>query len=100
MSSHSLEIEIGRHKKPKLRIEQRLCSHCNMGEIEDEFHFLLNCPKYLPIRNVLLRKVSSLYDSFDSLTSVEKFTFMLNSKDPFVNNWLAKVLKYMFCLRD
>ena len=68
----------------------------NRFEIEDEFHFLLNCPKYLPIRNVLLGKVSSLYDSFDSLTSVEKFTFMLNSKDPFVNNWLAKALKSFF----
>ena len=71
-----------------------------MGEIEDEFHFLLICPKYLSIRNVLLKKVSSLYDNLDSFTPLGKFTFMLNSKDQFVNNWLAKAIKCMFCLRD
>ena len=26
--------------------EERICMHCNMSKIEDEFHFLLECPLY------------------------------------------------------
>ena len=46
MSSHSLEIEIGRHKNPKVPVDQRICNKCVLNVIEDEFHFLVICPKY------------------------------------------------------
>ena len=47
-SSHSLFIENGRYEnKPR---EQRICQLCNMNKIENEFHFLLVCPKYRELR--------------------------------------------------
>ena len=43
--SHTLEIELGRHKGTLL--SQRICEYCELRGstcIEDEFHLVLNCP--------------------------------------------------------
>ena len=42
ISSHQLEIECGRYRK--IPASQRICKLCNL-EVEDELHFLLECPK-------------------------------------------------------
>ena len=46
LSSHKLRIETGRHCKPKLLEYDRICQYCGLNEIEDECHFLLQCPYY------------------------------------------------------
>ena len=43
-SDHTLEIEKGRHRK--MERSDRLCKQCNVGTIETEAHFLLECRKY------------------------------------------------------
>ena len=43
-SSHTLEIERGRHTKPKTLVAERLCHLCRV--VEDEIHFLISCPLY------------------------------------------------------
>ena len=43
ISDHSSMIEKGRHHGV-LR-EDRICKQCDIGCVEDEFHFLLVCPK-------------------------------------------------------
>ena len=49
VSSHRLEIEVGRWTKPnKTPIENRKCRIC--GTVEDEFHFLFECPLYIDLR--------------------------------------------------
>ena len=50
-SSHTLEIELGRHKGTLF--SQRICEYCELRGstcIEDEFHLVLNCPMYGEIR--------------------------------------------------
>ena len=47
-SSHSLMIETGRYENTPR--EQRICQFCNMGKVEDEYHFLLVCPNYRDLR--------------------------------------------------
>ena len=42
MSAHRLAIETGRHVKPKISKEERICKNCALEEVEDESHFLLN----------------------------------------------------------
>ena len=42
-SCHSLAIETGRHRKPPIPPEQRLCVYCNSGKVDDEVHFLIEC---------------------------------------------------------
>lgn len=52
-SSHRLEIESGRwHKPVKTPIENRKCKHCKI--VENEFHFLFECPIYTDLRHQYL----------------------------------------------
>ena len=49
-SDHPLEIERGRYrgnKKPPR--EERICTTCDLRAMEDEKHFLLDCPAYLDL---------------------------------------------------
>ena len=55
ISSHKLRIETGRYDK--LPRDQRLCSLCNCNKIEDETHFLLDCPSYSSIRDRFFSKI-------------------------------------------
>ena len=48
LSSHCLEIERGRHRN--IPRNDRLCTLCIQRTIEDEFHFILECPVYNNIR--------------------------------------------------
>ena len=41
-SDHDLRIESGWHKK--LSVEERVCKKCNNNAVEDEIHFLCECP--------------------------------------------------------
>ena len=54
-SSHKLRIETGRYDK--IPRDERLCSLCNCNNIEDETHFLLDCPSYSSIRDRLFSKI-------------------------------------------
>ena len=52
-SSHTLNVEIGRHKNIDYNL--RFCDSClkrNVFVIEDEFHFLLNCPQSDELRSL------------------------------------------------
>ena len=48
MISHDLKVETGRHKRPVVPREERLCL---CGAIETEEHFLLECTQYCHIRS-------------------------------------------------
>ena len=54
LSNHRLMIEKGRHNN--VEIQNRKCPFC-LTHIEDEIHFLVNCPTYSPIRENLMEKV-------------------------------------------
>ena len=55
VSSHRLEIEAGRWTKPvKTPLVKRKCKMCNV--LEDEFHFILECPLYRDLRRELISK--------------------------------------------
>ena len=54
LSNHRLAIEKGRHEG--LQIEQRVCTFCP-DRIEDEAHFLFQCPTYQILRERYLEPV-------------------------------------------
>ena len=55
MSSHRLQIEAGRWVRPvKIPRNQRKCFFCNI--LEDEYHFILQCPVYLELRKKYISK--------------------------------------------
>ena len=63
-SDHSLEIEIGRHKK--IQADQRFCKFC-VSKVETELHFLNECPAYNNVRQIFLRN----YDNWQTIIKCE-----------------------------
>ena len=49
-STHTLEIETGRHSNRHRH--ERLCSLCDLNEVETEEHFLIKCNTYSMLRNI------------------------------------------------
>lgn len=78
VSNCNLNIEKGRYLK--LPVEQRICQLCHM-DVEDEFHFLMNCDKLIHERVTLFRNISDIVPSFTTMSDVEKFMFLLTSHD-------------------
>lgn len=55
LSSHRLEVEVGRWAKPdRIPLEERLCTTCQ--KLEDEFHFVLECIRYNDLRNLYIAR--------------------------------------------
>lgn len=50
LGGHTLRIETDRWVHPKPPREQRVCRFCHTGAVEDEQHFLFDCPFYSIIR--------------------------------------------------
>ena len=90
ISAHQLRIETGRYEKKKnkdgkmsqLVRDERICLHCNMSKIEDEFHFLLECPLYSSDRLKLVHSITAVCNNFSLLTDKDNFFFwILNNED-------------------
>ena len=56
ISNHELMIETRRYNQTSRN--DRFCPTCNSGIIEDEFHFLLHCPKYSIPREKFYNQIS------------------------------------------
>ena len=82
-SSHRLEIEVGRWARPqKILRDNRKCRICNT--LEDEFHFIIECPLFQDIRKCFIKPY------FIRHKSMLKFVQLLQSKSP-------KELKNLAC---
>ncbi len=70
-------IETGRHRQTWLPPEQRLCSHCDLNQMETELHFLTECSKYTDIRTVFYNKIQQTHPTFKTLPDQEKLAYLL-----------------------
>ena len=61
ISNCNLDIERGRYSK--LPVEQRICRLCR-SEVEDEFHFIMHCPKLSAYRVDLFESLSLVIPLF------------------------------------
>ena len=52
-------------------VEQRLCDECNL--IEDEFHVLMVCTRYIGIRTDAMNAISDIDDQFSTYTPHAQF---------------------------
>ena len=84
-SSHDLRIETGRYDD--IAQAQRLCKSCNMGKTEDEFHFLLVCPKYRDLRCKYFIRY------FCHWPTINKFENIMSSSS---NKVLHNISKYIY----
>ena len=74
-----IRIETGRYERPKKPADQRLCQQCSLGSVENEIHFLLECPRNTLLRDKLLSQISN--EDFYSYTPIEKLKYLLNSSE-------------------
>lgn len=79
MGSHSLDIEVLRWGKNYTKRSKRICTCCQLGQIEDEQHVMMECTAYADIRlqmlgtNTDMKKVSNGDGSGAHWRAVAKF---------------------------
>ena len=86
-SDHNLEIEVGRHKG--VEVNDRQCQICDLHRVEDEAHFLCECPAYAAHREVLY-KVTGI---INSTSNEAHFQDLMQSNEPSVIEALSNFLK-------
>ena len=99
LSSHNLNIEAGRHTKPKTPLELRLCTKCTSGVVETELHFLLECDNYNHLRGDFFKVIKHIDPSILQGNNDEVFIKILSSKEEQVIFSLAKYLSKSFKTR-
>ena len=76
-----------------------MCWNCK-DYIEDELHFLFNCPLYenLPVRAELLAFCTTINRAFDHLEYKEKWNFISQSENRYINllfgKYVSEALKH------
>ena len=98
ISSHELWIETGRYDK--IPRDERLCSLCNCNKIEDETHFLLDCPSYSSIRDRFFSKIEPKILFLLLLSHETLLSHLMNFADYFINIQLISFISSGFELRD
>jgi hypothetical protein len=96
ISSHSLRIETGRHTHPKTPEEDRLCTFCSTNSIENEIHFLMECPFYSHDRSNFMLEILPHIPNLTDLNTNEQFVKIMSSKCPDVIKALGKFVHRSF----
>ena len=93
LSSHDLEIERGKYGAKSTPPDERLCNLCNLNEVEDEFHFLMICPRYAHERNNVLNDIHQSFPSAANLQLRDKFIWLTSQENKSVTLRIAYFLK-------
>jgi hypothetical protein len=93
---NQLEIERGRYRK--IPASQRICKLCNL-EVEDELHFLLECPNSNKIRKEILEQLEKKFNNLKSLDNTSKFVWLLSAEDIYVYDKLYLLLTKLYTFR-
>ena len=91
MSSHDLNIERGRYNNPITPINQRICTRCELNEIDDEIHLLLHCNAMNNERKILFNSVTATINIGLQPTN-EMFLQIMTSRDITVVKSLAQFI--------
>ena len=102
VSAHRLNIESQRFngKNQYVPAESRICSNCAEGEMEDEFHFLVKCPKYQDLRSSLYAKNLAWNLHFGSYSEKQKFLWLMSNEDLGCAKHLANFIANALAMRD
>ena len=92
-----LAVETGRHRIPKVPLEQRVCKICNNNSIEDEYHFIMECTPLKELRQQLFLSLSLHDITFMQLDNYFKFLYIIQAEQ--CTSVIAKYVYKMFKLR-
>ena len=88
LSSHSLQIELGRHNNTP--VNNRICTRCDYNAVDDEEHFLIHCSYFNEERYVLFNEANNYIEYFNTMSSNFKFVMLLTSQEHYIIKLLAK----------
>ena len=79
-------IEKGRKAAQKISRQNRLCRLCyseNLQQVEDEVHFLFDCPwrKYISLRRKFISNMTKLVANFSEMNNNKKFIFTMSNEN-------------------
>ena len=89
-----LEIERERHTRPITPLHKRLCPSCN--EIEDERHFVFDCPIYRDEGKKLYEKIHTVNPSYVEMMPNHKYIYSFTSNHRQIFNWFGKFICVCF----
>ena len=85
-----LHIETGRYTNTP--IDQRICKICDLGEIENEYHFIMTCPEYESARMELFEiartKIVNMPRNMLNYSAGDQFILLLKYCQKYVSNFL------------
>ena len=93
ISNHTLFIESGRHTNPPIPPQERLCTLCNLRDVEDEPHFLITCSRFSHLKHNMLATANSINPCFKYLSSKDKSIYILTSTN---ENLICCSAKYIY----
>jgi hypothetical protein len=97
LSNHPLMIEKGRHLK--IDKHERKCYFCK-DKIENEEHFLVNCPLYSPQRKVLEDICIETCTKYEDLTQEQKFIYLMTNENENTTKALGKYIVNSLTVRE
>ena len=103
VSSHNLEVEIGRYvqkKEAQVERNKRYCMLClenNNCLLGDEIHAVFICPTFDSSRNKLLKHMEDKYPNLKLLNDIDKLIYFLTCENDDINKisrYIHKILTY------
>ena len=98
ISSHKLKIETVRYEN--IPRDEMLCSLCNCNRIEDETHFLLDCPSFSSIREMFFSKLEPKIPFLRLQSHETLLSHLINSSDYFIKIQLISIISSCFELNN
>ena len=92
-----LNIETGRYGK--ISRCDRICPVCGFN-IEDEIHFLFDCPKYSSIRDDFFNKIANRIPNYKHIPISTLIIQLMNSIDYYLNKQLVQYVTSYLEMRD
>ena len=98
LCDHKLRIETDRHLKFKVARQQRIC-YLYHRKVEDESHFLLECPGLVQYHQQLAQCMNAYCKNY-LLTNEEKIMFLMTNENPRICHAVAKITYNAFEFRQ
>lgn len=83
-----LRIETGRYSNTPA--DERICQMCNLNSVEDEYHFVMNCPLYDDLRTNLFHRAQDLCENFNIYDQNTKFEFLFETCHKILSQYIIE----------
>ena len=87
-----IKIETCRYGLNRVPVEQRLCDECNL--IEDEFHVIMVCTRYIDIRTVAMNAISLIDYQFSTYTYTTCTIYSNDVESTIIQNCRQSIILY------